>query len=191
MAVKNINTDNFVIKTHSGFDSGAKFSEVLAGVLISNPVIAKAHRKLSGHVHIPVVNDKTGKIRTMKMNDDLSSRAIAMYQLTSYLNSTGARGDEFTEVVISYTGSIQQEWEDYLSILIDFIDYILPFLSRKAPKDVTIKNLIMADHIWPNDRLICIHILYTANEKTEFIQIWNLYLKYLQKIESKKSEGEK
>lgn len=174
--------NNFKITTRHKLDSDPnRFSEFLKNVFIASVSEVNKYTSLDGFVRdigSPDGNG-TGKLRCTFVNNDLMPRVSAMYNTYTYLSNNGLLIPEnFRYVTIEYKGSSQKEWQEYSNQIMDFIDYILPYLKDHIDQ-VTIDHIIYADHAFPKDKKVKLFIVYTSDEPTEFEQLWKLYLEYI------------
>ena len=168
--------DRFTYSNRTGFDDQEVFKKFLSQLLISDVDYAQNFQKLAGFVHIPLGGDKA---RCVNVND-VSKRAAIGYQLNSYLDSNNAKYDQFEYLKIEYTGQIDEEWQQFDNTLMDFIDYIVPFISDSKDNDICINDIIFADHCFEKNKNQSFHILYKSNIKHGLYGLWQRYLEVIE-----------
>lgn len=189
--------NNFNIKTETGFDNGDGWSSTLRAVFVSDYKMVQDYKSLAGYLRIPIVLQGEVRPRCMLVNKKepkcIAERARNMIWFSNYQKQNNLEGSDFSYCKIFYEGKEDKEWYAYANCLMKFVDYILPYLREKI-KDVTIDNLVYADHAQQNGAKVSFHILYTAEDPREFEVLWRLYIEFLERREEKEkqeSEAEK
>lgn len=186
------NKENFTMQTMLITDDGEGWNSTLRSVFISDAQMAQQYRTLVGHIHIPIIKDGDNKPRCKLVNVKdprcVVQRMVELNLFQNFLKSKNLKGTDYKYVIITYTGKREEEWFAYANLLMKFVDYILPYIVKNISV-ITIDNLVFTEHAKPNTGSTTFHVLFTADEATEFQQLWTMYIEYNEKKEKKLEES--
>lgn len=221
-----INTADF--QTSTTRLQPANFSSILTSVMLADTDSAAGVTRLSGHVRIPDPHasfndigsrvpaadrcdsdirvlygyaDTNGREGVVQLN--LPARAAITHLIADYYEQTGAKEKPMFYTQIVFRGRRESEWQHYGALLVDYINYILPYmldymtrhqLNTRADQTriVCAEKLIYADHLYAKTGNTSFHLIYNSDTSSGFTELWSYYLRYLAtvKAETKVSEEE-
>ena len=209
-----MDTEAFEVKTVR-IPPDENFDGILNSVLLGGADASRAVTKLSGHIRIPDPNSPYNIRNGFKEKDDKNKlrikiiygkqdikegdtafalgqaqRSSICHDLSIYYKRLGLEQEPIYYTSIVYKGSEPNDWKYYDSLLIDFIDYILPYVQHQLEEAdantradgsvlVSVDNLIYADHLFPQTGNPSFHLIYGAKHPYGFIGLWDYYLYYL------------
>lgn len=167
-----INFDLFRFQVSSGFDDKDVFTYFLGDILIATPASQKLHCSCSGVVRLPSHDAKC-----MNVSKGMD-RAVKFSQILDYIDKNVAFSTyEYTK--IEYTGNTTNEWISFEKVLMDFIDYIIPYINKLTSNEVNIQNVIFVDNTQKKNSPITFHVLGVSKTPHEFYGLWQRYVDVL------------
>ena len=169
-----INIENFIIKCTSNINNENAVTSLLNEILISNPDAKKKHLKTDGFIRVPIGDDP----RCKHANTD-KIRTSSFFQTLKKFQNGDIDYTKLEYITIEFRGTKNKECYLYANLLMEFIDYIVPFINKRDDNNINIENIIYADHLKKKNTNPTFHVLCTSNTTYEFYGLWMRYLDVL------------